>query len=124
MSEIVVRLDYIHSGVMIHQEIRTVPVGQTVSLTGSHPGGAEARIAVLQVNEGPGMVPECVACPHCGGYVRGHIWISANACSVSRMPRKELGLMPETPCRKAPDCGVWWHVPFPKKGETASGNQG
>lgn len=124
MSVVVVRLDYLVNGVPIHQEIRLAREGLMVSLAGSNPGRAEVHLTVLRVtDDGPRMVPECVACPHCGGYVRGHLWISANACSVSQIPRKELGMMPETPCRKAPECGVWWHVPFtppPRKQETTS----
>lgn len=27
-------------------------------------------------------VPGDVACPHCGGYVRGHQWIGAEVCSI------------------------------------------
>lgn len=123
MNEAHVRLDYVIDGKLIHQEYRTSPIGVPVSLYGTNSARVEVRISVLTI--GPKrQIPECVACPHCGGYVRGHHWISANACSVSRVPRKELGLMPETPCRKAPECGVWWHVPFPEKEETASGNQG
>ncbi len=30
----------------------------------------------------PGIPPE-VACPHCGGYVRGHQWIGQPNCSVN-----------------------------------------
>lgn len=29
-----------------------------------------------------GPVPRDVACPHCGGYVRGHQWIGAEVCSI------------------------------------------
>jgi hypothetical protein len=28
-------------------------------------------------------VPANVACPHCGGYVRGHKWIGEDGCSVN-----------------------------------------
>lgn len=27
-------------------------------------------------------VPDAVACPFCGGYVRGHQWIGAGTCSI------------------------------------------
>jgi hypothetical protein len=27
-------------------------------------------------------IPSEVACPHCGGYVRGHLWIATDTCSV------------------------------------------
>ena len=40
-------------------------------------------------------VPPEMACPFCGGYVRGHLWIAADRCSVSEVfpePIKEWGL--------------------------------
>ena len=30
-------------------------------------------------------IPAEVACPWCGGYVRGHQWIGTDSCSVSKV---------------------------------------
>ena len=40
-------------------------------------------------------VPPEVACPHCGGYVRGHQWIGTDRCSVDHVEWD--GYVPEPP---------------------------
>lgn len=31
------------------------------------------------------VIPPQIACPFCGGYVRGHLWIGTDRCSVSEV---------------------------------------
>lgn len=38
-------------------------------------------MAAVRLVPEPGIPPE-VACPHCGGYVRGHQWIGPDICSI------------------------------------------
>jgi len=42
-----------------------------------HAGQAADRIAEVLT-----PMPAEVACPHCGGYVRGHQWIGVDTCSI------------------------------------------
>jgi len=35
-------------------------------------------------------IPPNVACPHCGGYVRGHMWIGAEDCSITKIDWEPL----------------------------------
>lgn len=55
-------------------------------------------------------VPETMACPHCGGYVRGHQFIGADTCSIVE-PFDEAALTPEPDWHRG--CtGCWrtvWH---------------
>lgn len=50
----------------------------------------------MRVEPMPGIPPE-VACPHCGGYVRGHQWIAAGECSILSVWDKDGSLVPMLP---------------------------
>jgi hypothetical protein len=53
-----------------------------VSTLGRAPVDADSFSVKLDAPPGAGIPPE-VACPHCGGYVRGHQWIGADSCSIT-----------------------------------------
>lgn len=43
-----------------------------------------ATASILEAKAQQGIPPD-VACPFCGGYVRGHQWIGARSCSVNHI---------------------------------------
>lgn len=51
----------------------------SADLAGSLASGA---VAVPCLHPSMSDIPAEVACPRCGGYVRGHQWISATSCSI------------------------------------------